>query len=180
MKHKPLFIFGTPEGGATDVISVLQDQGYVLGGEPEIACGNLDLAMTVASQTVSQTLGGITEELVKRLYFPAQNLPEKMMIVDTFAGVRFGAGFKLFSFLTNSIPDSRIIFARMDLVPNLSRLLAMNRKWIPSYGSCAAKCEAAMKTQVQQFEEFASIYPQRAILFDAKHGDWAALLKFVE
>lgn len=175
-----LFVFGTPEGGMSDVADFLQKKGYTVVGSPDTHLSPLWDFVSFGEKTKSGLLGPGANELLKRVCFTEDRIPDKAVYIDPYIGMHFGYGFKMFSFLLNNLPKAKLIFCHMNLDTNLSRLMAVNKKWIPSYGSCPSDSERKMKTQITQFEEFSSFFPKQTLNFNVRTDSMEAVAKFIQ
>lgn len=176
----PVFLFGTPEGGSADVKTFLEESGYTVVGIPEVHLSSLWDFVAVGDKTKSGLIGPAANGLLARMHFAEETIPEKIAYLDNYVGMNFGYGFKMWTFLVNNIPNAKIIFAYMGLDSNLARVLAMNKKWIPNYGSCPSNCEFKIKNQISQFEEFASFFPKNSLIFNAKYQPFIDITEFIK
>lgn len=71
--------------------------------------------------------------------------------------------FQICDWLQGMIPGVRFIFLTRELEKALVSVLGNAKWWIPSYASCAAGCERALKTQQAAMRDYAALYPSACV-----------------
>jgi hypothetical protein len=173
--YKQVFVFGTPEGGASDIKFFFQEAGFTCSGSTEVK----NLYFEEAFFEIVNG-GHPLMRLAELNIFGCQRADDEVVVYfDVFETAKLGTAEHFMPTLATEFPDAKFVFAHMEDTSNLARILATNRKWVPDYGTCISKCEFRMKMQINEFHEFASKNPERSLVFNAKHGDWNKLLEFV-
>jgi hypothetical protein len=167
--EKIIFLFSTPEGGGQEVKTFLeQSHGFKFNSN----CNReLWRVYDICQETRNKSLGGSGEGILKNFVFDSQDFSDNWGVRDDTMGKNFGYGFKMWVFLKINMPSAKFIFTHLPFEKNVARMAAMNKSWIPRYGSCLSNCEARMAGQISQFEQFSAFYDKSCLLLQSFDKD---------